>query len=38
MLNHSSLYKLVQHVKEIIDSKFGIKLEEEIIFIGEFDL
>ncbi len=33
-----SLYKLVQHVKEIIDSKFGIKLEEEIIFIGEFDL
>ena len=33
-----SLYKLVQHVKEVIDSKFGIKLEEEIIFIGDFDL
>ncbi len=33
-----SLYKLVQHVKDVIDTKFGIKLEEEIIFIGEFDL
>ena len=33
-----SLYKLVQHVKEKIDNKFSIKLEEEIIFIGEFDL
>ncbi len=33
-----SLYKLVQHVKEVINSKFGIKLEEEIIFIGDFDL
>ena len=33
-----SLYKLVQHVKEVIDSKFGIRLEEEIIFIGDFDL
>ena len=33
-----SLYKLVQHVKEVIDSKFGIELEEEIIFIGEFEL
>ena len=33
-----ALYKLVQHVKEIIDNKFGVKLEEEIIFIGEFDL
>ncbi len=32
-----SLYKLVQHVKQVIDTKFGIKLEEEIIFIGEFD-
>ena len=33
-----SLYKLVQHVKEVIDSKFGVRLEEEIIFIGNFDL
>ncbi len=33
-----SLYKLVQHVKEVINSKFGIRLEEEIIFIGDFDL
>ena len=33
-----SLYKLVQYVKEVVDSKFGIKLEEEIIFIGDFDL
>ena len=33
-----SLYKLVQYVKEVVDSKFGIRLEEEIIFIGDFDL
>ncbi len=33
-----ALYKLVQHVKQVVDNKFGIKLEEEIIFIGEFDL
>ena len=33
-----ALYKLVQHVKQVIDNKFGVKLEEEIIFIGEFDL
>ena len=33
-----ALFKLVQHVKQVIDNKFGVKLEEEIIFIGEFDL
>ncbi len=33
-----ALYKLVQYVKQVIDNKFGIKLEEEIIFIGEFNL
>ena len=32
----SSLYKLVQHVKESVLSKFGVDLEEEIIFVGEF--
>tara|TARA_B100001109_G_scaffold254768_1_gene255428 strand:- start:35 stop:895 length:861 start_codon:yes stop_codon:yes gene_type:complete len=31
-----SLYKLVQHVKEKVNDKYGIKLEEEIQFIGEF--
>ncbi len=33
-----ALYKLVQYVKQVIDNQFGIKLEEEIIFIGEFNL
>ena len=31
-----SLYKLVNHVKEKVNDKFGIELEEEIQFIGEF--
>ena len=31
-----SLYKLVQYVKDKISTKFGITLEEEIIFIGDF--
>ena len=31
-----SLYKLVQHVKEKVNDKYGIELEEEIQFIGEF--
>jgi UDP-N-acetylmuramate dehydrogenase len=33
----SSLYKLVQHVKEKVNDKYGIMLEEEIQFIGEFN-
>ena len=33
----SSLYRLVNHVKEIVDNKFGVSLEEEILFIGKFD-
>tara|TARA_B100001250_G_C19657548_1_gene725547 strand:- start:171 stop:1025 length:855 start_codon:yes stop_codon:yes gene_type:complete len=33
----SSLYKLVNHVKDVVDTKFGILLENEIIFIGNFD-
>ncbi len=33
----SSLYKLVNHVKEVVDNKFGVSLEEEILFIGKFD-
>ena len=32
-----SLYKLVNHVKEIVDNKYGISLEKEIIFVGDFD-
>ena len=32
----SSLYKLVQHVKENVNDKYGVMLEEEIQFIGEF--
>ncbi len=32
-----SLYKLVNYVKEVVDSKYGISLEKEIIFIGKFD-
>ena len=32
-----SLYKLVNHVKEVVDSKYGISLEKEIIFVGKFD-
>ena len=32
----SALYKLVQHVKEVVYDKFSINLEEEIIFLGEF--
>ena len=32
----SSLYKLVQHVKEKVNDKFGVELDEEIQFIGEF--
>ena len=33
----SSLYKLVNHVKDIVDNKYGISLEKEIIFVGKFD-
>jgi len=32
-----SLYKLVNYVKEKVDDKYGISLEKEIIFIGEFE-
>jgi len=32
-----SLYKLVNHVKEIVDNKYGVSLEKEIIFVGDFD-
>ena len=32
-----SLYKLVQHVKEKVNDKYGVLLEEEIQFIGEFN-
>ena len=31
-----SLFNLVQHVKDKVSTKFGITLEEEIIFIGDF--
>ena len=31
-----SLYKLVHHVKEKVNDKFGVNLEKEIQFIGEF--
>ena len=31
-----SLFKLVQHVKDKVLTKYGITLEEEIIFIGDF--
>ena len=31
-----SLFNLVQYVKDKVSSKFGITLEEEIIFIGDF--
>tara|TARA_B100001250_G_scaffold17062_1_gene14841 strand:+ start:1199 stop:2053 length:855 start_codon:yes stop_codon:yes gene_type:complete len=33
----ASLYKLVNHVKDIVDNKYGISLEKEIIFVGKFD-
>jgi len=33
----ASLYKLVNHVKEVVDSKYGISLEKEILFVGKFD-
>ncbi len=33
----ASLYKLVNYVKEKVDAKYGITLEKEIIFIGEFE-
>ena len=33
----SSLYKLVNHVKDVVDSKFGVSLEKEIIFVGKFE-
>jgi len=33
----ASLYKLVKHVKDVVDNKYGISLEKEIIFIGKFD-
>ena len=32
-----SLYTLVNHVKDVVDNKFGVSLEKEIIFIGKFD-
>ena len=31
-----SLYDLVQHVKDTVNIKYGVNLEEEIIFIGNF--
>ena len=31
-----SLFKLVQYVKDKVSTKFGITLDEEIIFIGDF--
>ena len=33
----SSLFELVQHVKEKVNDKFGVMLEEEIQFIGDFN-
>ena len=33
----SSLFRLVNHVKEVVDNKFGVSLEKEILFIGKFD-
>ena len=33
----SSLYKLVDYVKEVVDTKFSVSLEKEIIFVGKFD-
>ncbi len=35
--NSSSLYKLVNHVKEVVDRKFGVSLQKEILFVGKFD-
>ena len=35
--NSSSLYKLVNHVKEVVDSKFGVSLQKEILIVGKFD-
>tara|TARA_B100001996_G_scaffold145942_1_gene111167 strand:- start:749 stop:1603 length:855 start_codon:yes stop_codon:yes gene_type:complete len=35
--NASSLYKLVNHVKDVVDNKYGVSLEKEIIFIGKFN-
>ena len=35
--NSYSLYKLVNHVKEVVDSKFGVSLQKEILFVGKFD-
>ena len=35
--NSSSLYKLVNHVKEVVDSRFGVSLQKEILFVGKFD-
>ncbi len=32
-----SLYKLVNYVKEKVDTKYGISLEKEILFIGDFE-
>ena len=31
-----SLYKLVKFVKEEVHNKYGVLLNEEIIFIGDF--
>ena len=33
----SSLFELVQHVKEKVHDKYGVMLEEEIQFIGDFN-
>ena len=30
----SSLYKLVNHVKDVVNSKFGVSLENEILFLS----
>ena len=32
-----SLYNLVNQVKEKVDAKYGISLEKEIIFVGDFE-
>ncbi len=35
--NANSLYRLVNYVKEVIDTKYGVSLETEILFVGNFN-
>ncbi len=35
--NSKSLFNLVNHVKDVVDSKYGVSLETEIIFVGRFN-